>query len=91
MKIVVIGASAAGLKAAARAKRMIPDAEIKVFDCGEYISYGACGLPYYLSGDINSIDSLMKTPYGIKRNAEFFHNGGVTGEGFDRARRRSNR
>jgi NADPH-dependent 2,4-dienoyl-CoA reductase/sulfur reductase-like enzyme/rhodanese-related sulfurtransferase len=72
MKIVVIGASAAGLKAAARAKRLMPDAQIKVFDSGEHISYGACGLPYYLSGDIGSIDELMKTPYGVKRTTDFF-------------------
>jgi len=74
MKLIVIGASAAGMKAACRAKRLLQDCEVTVFDRYEHISYGACGLPYYLSGDIENIEALMKTPYGIKRDADFFVN-----------------
>ncbi|MEG6584472.1 FAD-dependent oxidoreductase [Dendrosporobacter sp. 1207_IL3150] len=73
-KIVIIGGVAAGLKAAAKVKRCNPKAEVTVIEKGELISYGACGLPFYLAGEIISIDDLMKTPVGVKRNPEYFQN-----------------
>jgi NADPH-dependent 2,4-dienoyl-CoA reductase/sulfur reductase-like enzyme/rhodanese-related sulfurtransferase len=72
MRIVVIGASAAGLKAAARARRLLPQADIVVFDAREFISYGACGLPFYLSGDLDNLDRLRETQWQAIRDAEFF-------------------
>lgn len=45
MKIVIIGGVAAGLKAAAKARRCDPHADITVVEKGNLISYGACGLP----------------------------------------------
>jgi len=72
MKILVIGAVAAGLKAASKARRMDPQAEITVVDKGTLISYGACGLPYYVSAEVDDIEELMKTPAGVLRNAEYF-------------------
>ncbi|MGY2892167.1 FAD-dependent oxidoreductase [Deinococcus sp. UYEF24] len=54
MRIVVVGGVAAGMSAASRAKRQNPDAEVVVFERGEFISYGACGLPYVLSGQAGS-------------------------------------
>ncbi len=74
MKIVVIGAVAAGLKAAARARRNDPAAEITVVEKGKLISYGACGLPYYVAGDVQDIGQLMTTPAGATRNPAFFKN-----------------
>jgi len=74
MKIVVIGASAAGLKAACRARRLLPDAEIKVVEKGSYISYSACGLPYFLSGDVDSFPELNKTAYDVVKDTTYFHN-----------------
>jgi len=71
-KIVVIGAAAAGLRAAARAKRLLPKAEIIVLDASEVISYGACGLPYFVSGDIQSLQALRATAWGTVRDPEFF-------------------
>ena len=44
-KIVVIGGVAAGLKAASKARRNDPQAQITVIERGELISYGACGMP----------------------------------------------
>ena len=59
MRIVVVGGVAAGMSAASRAKRQNPDAEVVVFERGEFISYGACGLPYVLSGQAgNSTDDF---------------------------------
>jgi len=48
MKIVIIGGIAAGMSAAAKARRVSKDAEIIVYEMGDIISFGACGLPYYV-------------------------------------------
>lgn len=50
MRIVVIGGVAAGMSAASRARRQDPDADVVVYERGNWISYGACGLPYVISG-----------------------------------------
>ncbi len=71
-RIVVIGASAAGLRAAARTGRLLPRAEITVLDKTDRISVSACGLPYFLSGDVGSPAELRSTPYGSLRDADFF-------------------
>ncbi|HVN24154.1 MAG TPA: FAD-dependent oxidoreductase [Syntrophorhabdales bacterium] len=74
MRIVVIGANAAGLRAAARSKRLLPKAQVTVIDYGQFISYGACGMPYFVSGDIASADKLRETAYGVIRDPNFFRN-----------------
>jgi len=48
MKIIIIGGIAAGMSAAAKARRVNKEAEIIVYEMGEIISFGACGLPYYV-------------------------------------------
>jgi len=58
MKIVIIGGIAAGMSAAAKARRVNKDAEIIVFEMGEIISFGACGLPYFV-GDFFSNPNYM--------------------------------
>ena len=58
-KLIVIGGTAAGLSAASKAKRMKRDLEITVFEKSGYISYGACGLPYYVGGMIGKADDLV--------------------------------
>lgn len=72
LKIVVIGANAAGAKAAAKAKRINPQARITVIDRGNYISYGACGIPYYVADSVGEIKELMSTAAGVVRDADFF-------------------
>lgn len=72
MKILVIGARAAGLKAACRAKRLLPDAEVTVLEEGQYISYASCGLPYFLSADVEEFRQLISTPYNMERTPEYF-------------------
>ena len=73
-KIVVIGGVAAGLKAASKARRNDPQAQITVVERGDIISYGACGMPNYVSGDVAHIDDLMKTPVGVLRSPAYFKN-----------------
>lgn len=66
MKIVVIGAVAAGTSAAAKARRNDDFAEIIIYEQDRDISYSGCGLPYYIGGEIEDIGEL--TP----RNSAFF-------------------
>lgn len=50
MRVIVIGGVAAGMSAASKLRRVSPDAEIAVYERGSFLSYGACGLPYYIGG-----------------------------------------
>src|ERR1035438_2506384 len=63
MALVVIGGVAAGLSAAARARRVDPRLEIVVLEKGPAISYGACGLPYFVEGRVREVaDLIAHTP-----------------------------
>src|SRR5580765_5471598 len=59
MALVVIGGVAAGLSAAARARRIDPRLEIIVLEKGPVISYGACGLPYFVEGRVRDTKELI--------------------------------
>ena len=72
--IVIIGAVALGPKVACRLKRLRPDYEVTLVDQGRYISYGGCGIPYYISGDLSDIKELMSTSFHMLRTPEFFEN-----------------
>ena len=50
MRVIVIGGVAAGMSAASKLRRADPKAEIAVYERGSFLSYGACGLPYYIGG-----------------------------------------
>lgn len=58
MKIVVVGSVAAGTSAAAKARRNTETAQITVYERDHDISYSGCGLPYYVGGEVESIDEL---------------------------------
>lgn len=58
-RLIVIGGIAAGLSAAARARRLDRTLEILVLEKGPIISYGACGLPYWIEGQVQSGDDLI--------------------------------
>ena len=73
-RIVVIGGVACGPKAAARARRLDPTADITIIERGDLLSYAGCGMPYYIQGEIESTDELMSTPAGAVRDAAFFKN-----------------
>ncbi len=73
-KIVVIGAVACGPKAACRAKRLNPELEITLIDKDNLISYGGCGIPYYVSGDIPDENLLRETSFHMLRDEYFFEN-----------------
>ncbi len=71
-RVVIVGGVATGMKTAARLRRRDKDAEIIVLERGPELSYGACGFPYFISGEVKSFDSFDHTPQGVKRDAEYF-------------------
>ncbi len=58
-RLVVIGGTAAGLSAASKAKRMCPSMDITVYERSGFVSYGACGLPYFVGGMIADAEDLV--------------------------------
>ena len=58
-RAIVVGGDAAGMSAASQMKRVNPDLEVVVFEKGAHISYGACGMPYYIAGEIADSDALL--------------------------------
>jgi NADPH-dependent 2,4-dienoyl-CoA reductase/sulfur reductase-like enzyme/rhodanese-related sulfurtransferase len=70
--IVVIGGTAAGPKAAARAKRLAPDASVTLLQKSPELSMASCGYPYYVAGEVKSRDALLATPAGVVRDPAFF-------------------
>lgn len=71
-EIIIVGASAAGLRCACRLARLEPEIEVTVLEARQTFSYAACGLPYVLSGDIAGPGPLLNTEYGLPRDADFF-------------------
>lgn len=68
MKVVIIGGVAGGASAAARLRRLDEDAEIILFEKGEYISYANCGLPYYIGEVIKEREKLVvQTPEAMSK------------------------
>lgn len=59
MKIVILGGVAAGAKAAAKARRTLPDATIDLYTDDTHISYSSCGLPYYIEGNFEDYRLLL--------------------------------
>lgn len=72
MKVVIIGGVAAGMSAASKLKRNLKDqADIVVYEKGGEVSYGACGIPFYISDHVKQGKEL------IARTAEEFSQSGI--------------
>lgn len=71
MKVVIIGGIAAGATAAAKLKRVNKKAEIIMYDKGKYVSFGACGLPYFIGGQFDNPQNM------ISRTPEQFEKTGI--------------
>ena len=56
---VVVGGDAAGMSAASKAKRADPELDVVVFEKGGWVSYAACGMPYYVKGEVEDIADLV--------------------------------
>lgn len=65
---VVVGGGAAGMSAASRIRRLDPDSTINVFEESGYVSYGPCGIPYFIEGLVNDAEDLVTyTPEFFKK------------------------
>ncbi|NDV21984.1 FAD-dependent oxidoreductase [Desulfovibrio sp. JC022] len=71
--VVVIGAVALGPKAACRFKRIRQDARVTLIDRDEIFSYGGCGIPYFVSGDVSEANQLRTTAFHMVRDEPFFN------------------
>lgn len=71
-KVLIIGAVALGPKAACRIKRLDPQAQVTIVDRDYLISYGGCGIPYYVGGDVADLEGLRSTSSHAVRNRKFF-------------------
>lgn len=59
MRCLILGGDAAGMSAASQIRRAHGDWEVTVLERGEYTSYAACGIPYLIAEDIESLDDLV--------------------------------
>lgn len=73
-RIIVIGGSAAGPKAASKARRMDENAEITVYQKASDLSMASCGYPYYVGGFFDDRSQLLCSPAGVVRDSRFFWN-----------------
>ncbi|MBR6722177.1 FAD-dependent oxidoreductase [bacterium] len=71
MNIVIIGGVAAGAKAAAKIKRLLPDANVAIYTDDTHVSYSSCGLPYYIQGNFSDYRMLLV------RSVEEFNAAGI--------------
>lgn len=71
-RIVIIGGVAAGPKAACHLKRLQPGWDITIVDQDSLISYGGCGIPYYVCGDVSDESELRSTSFHMIRDERFF-------------------
>ena len=62
LRIVVIGGDAAGMSAASRARKYAADSTVVVYEAGGHVSYSACGMPFYLGGEVREFDDLIHYP-----------------------------
>ena len=73
-RIVVIGGSAAGPKAASRARRIDENADITIIQKSADLSMASCGYPYYVGGFFDEREQLLCSPAGVVRDTNFFWN-----------------
>lgn len=74
MKVIIIGGIAAGMSAAAKFKRLSPKDDVIVYEKGDIVSFGACGLPYYV-GDFfdDSREMIARTPEEFRQSGVEIH------------------
>ena len=68
-EILVIGGVAAGTSAASKAKRIDPDADVKIIQDEKEVSYGACGMPYVIEGIVKEFHDLIERPADLQMSS----------------------
>ena len=72
-RLVIVGGDAAGMSAATQARRRRGSSELQIvaFERGRYTSYSACGIPYYVGGTVEDLESLIvRSPETFRKNNE---------------------
>lgn len=75
LSLAVIGGTAAGMSAALKARSLLPNLQIAVFERTNYVTHGSCGIPYYIGGEISDYNELITyTPVFLReeRNIEVY-------------------
>lgn len=78
MKVIIVGGVAAGMSAAAKFRRLDKDSTILIYEKSDIISWGACGLPYYVGNffensdmmKARTIEDMKKVNIDVKINHE---------------------
>lgn len=74
MNIVIIGGVASGAKAAAKVKRLLPNAKVSIYTEDTHVSYSSCGLPYYIQGNFTDYEMLLvRSPEEFKQSGIDVH------------------
>jgi NADPH-dependent 2,4-dienoyl-CoA reductase/sulfur reductase-like enzyme/rhodanese-related sulfurtransferase len=73
-RIIVVGGSAAGPKAAAKARRLDYHADIVILQKDPDLSMASCGYPYYVGGYFDDRNMLLCTPTGVTRDPLYYLN-----------------
>ncbi len=71
-RILIIGGVAGGASAATKARRLDEHAQITMIEKRPYVSFANCGLPYYVSGEIKTVNELL-----LETPDSFYHRFGV--------------
>lgn len=87
-RLLIIGGVAAGATAAAKARRLSPDAEITMLEAGPDISFANCGLPYHIGGDIPDRSALiLQSPESFKSQYDVTVHVNTSAKSIDRERK----
>lgn len=86
MKFVIIGGCTASMTVASRLRRKDKNCEISVYEKQDYISFGACGLPYYISDEFKDVERMIsRTPADFKKmNINIYTNSLVVNIDFEK-------
>src|SRR6056297_2207631 len=83
--LLIIGGVAAGMSAASQARRENKEMSIALFEKSDFVSYGSCGMPYYIGGiisDYNKLIAIDVDKFVNKRNIQIMTNTEATGVDF---------
>ena len=86
MRVIIIGGVAAGMSAASKLKRLNTDYDVIVYEKGEVVSFGACGLPYFVGGFFDEVSNMIaRTPQKFRESGiELFTNHEIVNVNFDK-------
>lgn len=73
-KVIIVGGMAGGCKTAARLRRLSEELDITIIEKLPIVSFAACGMPFFVSGEIDEFGELFSNSWGTLRTNDFFLN-----------------